>query len=420
MSAYSSRILSLTPRAYWRLGALADSSGNAVSLSAPNGAPATGASLILTDAVDLAYTMPGGTGGVYLRTVTSSPAGLTQVLPITIEAWINLSTVSGACTIIRKADFEFCLRVNNGNLDYFYSDGGGAYTVSTTGAPIAVGNTYHVVVTDSGTNVSFYINGVLYSVAARPSTGIDAKSGPVGLGLNYSAANEWLTGRLDEVAVYGVALTAAQVQGNYTAATVAPPAQTVQVPSVWPAGSNVSIVGQVISGDGHLVGASLGVQFGTPTFTVRFSGAQVGGVASAQSFGVPVIKTTRTLTLTGITSAQSFGAITVKTSAQPISLAGVPSAQQFGRITFYTHAWVQLGGVSSAQQFGTVTPHRFSLHLDCKPDGSLDLGCKPDGGFVITPRPEGSFSLSPSSTGTLTLTPRTDGSVVLVPTDEDG
>ena len=279
-----------------------------------------------------------------------------------------------------------------------------------------------------------------------------------------------------------------------------------------------SITGQVICGDGHVVsntlsgvvqGPSSAQAFGAVTFTQTFPSTLVPSVPSAQSFGVPVIKATRTLALTGIISAQSFGAVTIKATIaqpsggvpsaaafgaitvslqqtrivagipsaqafgtvravfppqtvlvqgidrlpyaidsitglvicgdghlvggmnvffgrvhilywQPLPLAGVPSAQQFGAITFHTTVTIQLGGVPSAAQFGAVTPHRYDLHLDCKPDGSLGLGCKPDGSFVITPRTDGSFAINPSSTGTFTLTPRTDGSVVLVPTDEDG
>jgi hypothetical protein len=146
-----------------------DASGNTNTLQAPNGAITAGSSLLASDTVDGSCDFPGAT--VYLRTVTASPPSLTSLKPVTIEAWIKADSVAGSRTIVRKADYEFAFRVVDGKLDYFYNDAGVVKEVTTTSAPIAVGSTYHVVVTDDGSLVSFYVNGTL-TVGQATLTGI--------------------------------------------------------------------------------------------------------------------------------------------------------------------------------------------------------------------------------------------------------
>lgn len=121
---------------------------------------------------------------------------------------------------------------------------------------------------------------------------------------------------------------------------------TVQVPSVWPPGSNVSITGQVVSGDGHLTGASAGVQFGTPRATLS---AAVAGVPSAQSFGTLTVLFDLNVHPLGVPSAQSFG--TLKTRFT-IAVGGVPSKQAFGTPAYPQR--IAVLAVLSAQAFSST------------------------------------------------------------------
>jgi hypothetical protein len=107
-------------------------------------------------------------------------------------------------------------------------------------------------------------------------------------------------------------------------------ATTVVVPSVYPAGSSVSIAGQVTAGDGHVVGGVLGASFGTPTLK---GGSPVGGVSTAQAFGTPLV---------------------LLTGGQAVHPAPVPSAAAFGVPTLYNIVPIT-GGVPSAQSFGALT-----------------------------------------------------------------
>lgn len=123
---------------------------------------------------------------------------------------------------------------------------------------------------------------------------------------------------------------------------------TVLVPGVWPSGSTLSICGQVISGDGHVAGATPGWLFGTPTF--RLSKA-VGGVPSAQAFGVPVVTTTQRVLVGSVGSAQAFGTVRPRNIQVVV---GVSSAQLFGVPTISTRRTIAVPGVPSAQAFGVA------------------------------------------------------------------
>jgi hypothetical protein len=153
-------------------------------------------------------------------------------------------------------------------------------------------------------------------------------------------------------------------------------AVTVSIPAVYPSGSLVSITGQATCGDGHVAGGIAASQFGT--ITTRLGGppqtqavtgipspqafgtiktAQtrpVSAVNSAQAFGVPTPKATRTLAVNGVPSAQSFGAVTIKTAVRP-GVGGVPSAQAFGAPTIRVFQQIVVGAVPSAQSFGAAT-----------------------------------------------------------------
>ena len=173
--------------------------------------------------------------------------------------------------------------------------------------------------------------------------------------------------------------------------------QTVSVQGVNPYLVVTSITGQVICGDGHLVGTSvyaLGMfgAVGVHTTVTR----QVGGVSSTAVVGV--VRATNILKPNGVLSAQQFGV--AKALPGPVRL--------------------QLSGIPSAQLFGHVTPHRYDLHVNCKPDGGFTMPPSTTGGFVLTPITEGGFVLNPVSDTTFTLTPSIEGDFVITAVDEDG
>jgi hypothetical protein len=148
--------------------------------------------------------------------------------------------------------------------------------------------------------------------------------------------------------------------------------QRIQVDGVYPPLSVRSITGQVISGDGHLVGYSTGSQFGPVIVIVRFA-AYPAGLGSAQSFGTISTKATIVVPIAGVGSAQQFSNARFNFRLPVLGLAsaqafgavrtdlrfaviGVVSTQQFGAVITRSGFSQAVTGVLSAQAFGLVRP----------------------------------------------------------------
>jgi hypothetical protein len=135
---------------------------------------------------------------------------LTQA--VTIEAWVQPSTNSGWRSLVVKE------RAGGRAYSLYASDGSGrpaSYLrlkseiglTAPTALPL---NTWsHVATTYDGATHRLYINGVqVASVARNGKLGTSARS--LGIGGN-SVFSEWFSGTIDEVRVYGRALTAAEI-----------------------------------------------------------------------------------------------------------------------------------------------------------------------------------------------------------------
>jgi len=126
------------------------------------------------------------------------------------------------------------------------------------------------------------------------------------------------------------------------------------VPAVYRPHSSITGA-TVVTGDGHVTGGIAGTLFGTPSFYITTAQtAQVGGIASAQSFGTPIVKTAIGKPVGGIGSAQAFGAVGFSTRIT-VLLAGLASPQQFGTVAPRGAITRTVGSVASSQVFGAVT-----------------------------------------------------------------
>ena len=94
-----------------------------------------------------------------------------------------------------------------------YGAGGNETASYSTGV---VGTTYHVVATYDGANLRLYVNGVIrQTVAATRSVGDNSM--PLTYGKASDFAGAYFGGRLDEVSIYNVALSATDVTNHYNA-----------------------------------------------------------------------------------------------------------------------------------------------------------------------------------------------------------
>lgn len=112
-------------------------------------------------------------------------------------------------------------------------------------------------------------------------------------------------------------------------------AQVVPVQGVNPYVVVASITGQVIVGDGHLVGTStysIG-QFGAVTVRPGVVTRTVTGVGSAGAFGVP--KPVYVVKPAGVPTASRFGTPIAVPGMVRVPVSGVPTAQAFGKVFAY-------------------------------------------------------------------------------------
>jgi hypothetical protein len=274
---------------YWRLGetggtSAADSVGTNPATLIGGVTPAAGA---LSDG-NGALLFNGSTG--YVRVVDS--AALRQTGDLTIELWVNtpLTTRQTLITKGYRTEFELTLEVS-GRLNLYHGDGTTYQNVLSASAAPLVANTWqHVVVTRVAATrtISFYVNGVargsgVYSVTPAPS------SNSVFIGRTASGTQS-VAGRLDDVAMYPVALSAAQAAAHYTLGAVGDAPTVVALP----------LVASDADGD-RLTYSATGLP---PGLTIDAATGLIAGTLTRASVGTYTV--TATVSDGSATAAQTF------------------------------------------------------------------------------------------------------------------
>ena len=154
--------------------------------------------------------------------VANSPLDLTTGM--TIEAWVNPSTLNGWDTIVMKERGAGLLSYAMYAHDGAPQPGGLAVPAAyarifgvdqpvrgTTALPL---NTWtHIATTYDGTTQRFFVNGVQVGSSAM-NTAIAVGNQQLRIGGNNSFAGEFFQGLIDEVRVYNRARTATQIQAD--------------------------------------------------------------------------------------------------------------------------------------------------------------------------------------------------------------
>ncbi|MEK7676551.1 MAG: LamG-like jellyroll fold domain-containing protein, partial [Verrucomicrobiota bacterium] len=104
-----------------------------------------------------------------------------------------------------------------------YNQNGTATSVNITGGPAPVAGTWHhVVAVYDGTTALVYVNGV-QAVSGTPTGYVPSAGGPLFIG-GRSDSSFWWNGSADELAIYGKALTASEIDAHYKNGISASPA----------------------------------------------------------------------------------------------------------------------------------------------------------------------------------------------------
>jgi len=228
-SAYKQTALGDTPKAYYRLGEASGTTTNDISGNALNGTYNTSgvtygvAGAILND-TDTAVTFD-GTAGYMALPAGVSPAGLSAFSfslwfkPGTLVASTNHRIISNANTGSSNAGFDCGLNGSTGGV--FFAMGNGttnAFANSTTN--LVAGTWYHLVGTFDGSNVRFYLNGILQTTSALSGT-IASSGFLINIGRNPAYTGDYVAGSFDDTAVYYSTLSGSQVTALYNAGLTA-------------------------------------------------------------------------------------------------------------------------------------------------------------------------------------------------------
>jgi hypothetical protein len=227
---YASIVLADSPLAYWRLG----DPGSSVTDFSGHGLAGTVSGSVTQDAGvtpdgDTAMTFDGLSGQV-------SVAGFPASAAWSLECWFKVPTL--------QAGLPRLLAVPLGNLFFYGSDQGSAGYLqwNSNGPALSIlpgtvdGNWHHCVVTFDGTTGSMYNNGSQADSAVAAFGGFAAGT----VNIASAGGSSFLAGSMDEVAIYGYALSASQVLTHYNAARTSTSYSRTATENVGPASDAVA------------------------------------------------------------------------------------------------------------------------------------------------------------------------------------
>jgi hypothetical protein len=218
-TGYSTAVKADGPVSYWRLG---ETSGTAAadSVGSQPGTYANGTALGLPSLLASDANSSASFDGVNDEVRVANAAALQPSAAFSLEAWIRptaLPATGGWASVLTKAE-SYSLQFNGPQLELTIIQNGVRQRLKAPVGAVAAGQTYHVVATYDGATQRLYLNGSLVASAALTGA-VTATTNPLTMG-SWNGS-EYYAGRIDEVAVYGKALSAAQVQAHYAKGTVA-------------------------------------------------------------------------------------------------------------------------------------------------------------------------------------------------------
>ena len=227
-TSYQSTVLADSPIAYWRLG---ETSGTKTADSAGtfSGSIIGGMTLGIAGALagDTNTAMRFDGKSAYVSVPDNNALDVTG--DFTVEAWAKPTALSGiGGAIVHKGGatgypvWQYRLSITSGNKwrgTVFV--GNSNITVTDPSTPSTTSWTY-LVMTKAGSTLTLYVNGVAVATTTISGT-VNTSTGILAIGRTGGSSTDYFNGGIDEVAVYGTALTASRVQAHYNAGmTVAP------------------------------------------------------------------------------------------------------------------------------------------------------------------------------------------------------
>jgi fibronectin type 3 domain-containing protein len=219
--AYSNSVLFDSPVAYWRFeepsGTVATDQTANHSNGTYGGTYTLGQAGAITNGSSLAVRLTGsGNGDIVAPDSTSLKTGDTM----TYELWVKLASLpngTSVANLMTKSTGTGALRIIPSGAVTLRKSGSTDIASSTTTVG-ADGRYHYIVATKNGASVHIYIDGVDVTGAVSNQT-LTNSTESLAIGHYPNSTKDALDGTVDEAAVYNYALTTAQVQRHYAAAT---------------------------------------------------------------------------------------------------------------------------------------------------------------------------------------------------------
>src|SRR4029077_824281 len=278
-----------------------------------------------------------GAQNSYVGGISGTEINFSGHTNFTLELWANGPAGQvGETTLIAKgigangttATEQFSIEISGGNYRFFIRSGGNVYEADATVGPD--GTWQHVVgvYDDVGGNMYIYINGELQDSKATAPGGLNTTTSPVSIGSkrtgNDPNYNGGFNGTIDEVAIYGFALSAPQVQAHYAAAygPSLPPTISKQPSSL----TNYVTLPAIIS-----VGAygtvPLSYQWKKGGVPLTDDGIHINGAATASLKVSPLVlgdSGTYSVTITNVNGTTNSATVTLTVLAAPVTPPPIP------------------------------------------------------------------------------------------------
>jgi hypothetical protein len=155
--------------------------------------------------------------GTSARVNVPDSASLHLTTGMTLEAWVDPSTVNGNWRdVIYKGNDNYYLEATstNGSRPDGGLIAGGSYADAYGTAALPANSWSYLAETYDGSNVRLYVNGTLVATTAHTGS-ISTSTNQLQIG-GDSIYGQYFAGMIDEVRIYNTALTAAQIQSDQT------------------------------------------------------------------------------------------------------------------------------------------------------------------------------------------------------------
>jgi len=221
---YRDVVLADAPAAYWRLGEAQGASTAVDQASSPDNGTYTNTPTLgqwgpLSGDPDRAARFDGA--GSFVDVPDASK--LKPATAFSVEAWVKTTASNGV--IVDKpysagSSVSYSLSVALGKAKAAVNLAGGAYSVSSS-ASINDGNWHYLVATLSGSTLSVYVDAGAAATVTTNGSALQYSTQRLQIGRFDASGGSYLSGTVDEVAVYSTALNSTKISAHYAAGTTA-------------------------------------------------------------------------------------------------------------------------------------------------------------------------------------------------------